>query len=387
MGYSLFGSIPYFLFFVGGDFLAKPLLSKIPVFDATIGTNINFSCYGEINKIYYSLYDNENNNEIFKTEFDVESGATRSFSLDISSLTNRASPYYIKVKVKIKSSEEYGELSDPVLFYCHQKPTLRFEDLNESTINEINTSSYRFNLIFSYIEEQGENLNSYQYHLYDSNKKLLDESKTFYDEINNMYSVDGLDAGNIYYIRGTGETINGYFLDTGYIELSINYSVDKNTILLEVKNNYKEGTIEVVNNIVSIDGETSNEITFEERNNGNIVVVLDEGEKITYKIPNTTNLYIFSNYCIRIILKFAPLKNIIEIKTKSDTKDDDIFVSLIKRKFTDLVEDLNEKGYATLRYDGFYTYSNYLNISEMSEYIELDILHKDGIYQLSIKNT
>lgn len=367
--------------------MAKPLLTKIPVFDASVGTTIYFSCYGEIDNISYYLYDNENNSEIYNKEFVPESASTRSFVLDTSTLTNRASPYYIKVKVKIKSSEAYGELSDPVLFYCHQKPVLKFEDLNESGMNEINTSSYRFNLIFSYIEEQGESLNLYQYHLYNSKKELLDESKTFYGEIQNMYSVDGLDAGGTYYVRGTGETINGYVLDTGYIELSINYNVDKNTILLEVTNNYNDGTIKVVNNIVSIDGESDGELNFIERDNKNIAIVLIDGTKVTYKIPDSTQLYIFSNYCIRLILKFAPERNVVEIKTKSDIKDDDIFISLTKRKFTDIDGDLEEKGYAILSYSGFYTYSNYINMSEISEYIEVDILHNNGIYEISIKNT
>lgn len=365
--------------------MAKPLLTKIPVFDAEIGTTIYFSCYGEIDQVYYTVYDNESNEELFHNEVLFESSMVRSFELKNESLTNRNMPYYIKMKARTKSTQKYGELSDPVLFYCHKKPELYFEDLSIEEPNEIGTSSYRFNLIFNYIEDQNEYLNSYQYHLYDSEKRLLDESRIFYNEIENMYTVDGLDAGNTYYIKGTGETVNGYNLDTGFVELVIKYSVEKNNLLLEVKNNYKEGTISVISNIISIDGEADGDISFIEIEEGRKAVDLTNGSSVTYIIPSFITSYKFIDFCLRIIVKYIPARNIVTINTTSEFGTDSIYISLSKRSFTD-GSDENEKAYAVLQKTNFCAISNYQNVSDTSEYVELDVLHKDGLYEVCIKN-
>lgn len=364
--------------------MAKPILSKIPVFDATVGTSIAFSCYGQVSSVSYTVYDNETGESVC-TGTATSSGrtASKSFLFPGNLLSNRSEAYYIKIQALTSLSKSYSELSDPVLFYCREKPNLFFAELDSESSNSIQTSSYQFDLSYINVPTQNESLNSYQYHLYDANKNLLSESKVYYSTLSSSFIVDGLENSTTYYVRGTGETVNGYTLDTGYIELVIHYTVEINHTILDIINRYNDGVIQVNTNIVPINGKNQGEITYIRLGGGNYAADLTHGNSITYIIPYEIQAYSLEEYSIRIVVSPIIYKDLISVVHKSCS----YIISTNIRKFTDHI-NTNENFYAILQGDGRYVVeSNYITSPLDSDLIELYVLYKNGLFSLSVRNT
>ena len=204
--------------------MAKPIISKFSVIDAAQKNAVRYTCYDDtVNEVEYVVCDNASGNIIIDQKVQTSGASSiRTFTLPAGLVHNRLLPYYLKIAVKNQSGKQ-SDLSDAVLFYCHEKPVLKFTDVDSTTVTTIPFPAFSFDVQYKNIEDQGETLSLYKYQLYDGDKNLLYE-ETHYGTIAHSFNVESLDNNKVYYERATGETVNGYLLDTGFCAFRIAYN-------------------------------------------------------------------------------------------------------------------------------------------------------------------
>ena len=124
--------------------MAKPIISKFSVIDATRENIVRYTCYDDtINEVKYIIYDNASGNIIVNQTVKTSgSSSVRMFMLPANLIHNRLLPYYLKIAVTNQNGNT-SDLSDAVLFYCHEKPVLTFVDVEaraEKTIFHLMSS-------------------------------------------------------------------------------------------------------------------------------------------------------------------------------------------------------------------------------------------------------
>lgn len=300
--------------------MAKPILSPIGIFDSVVGTTVYFNIYTTSNQVsdyIYSVYDSQSNRLLFSgngSSDDLNYSVTNGYSFAFSpnaALTNRAENYYLQLKVKLQGDDEYGEESAATTFYCKDKPVLSFANIRQDRENIVELSSGIFTMSYIYVEDQGETLKNYQYKFYDSNKSEIESSSIFYGAMSHSYSVTGLQNNQTYYIRGIGETKNGFNLDTGFYTIKTSFSSINNGYALEATNDYKNGLIKVTSHFISSDGEAEGKVTYIPSSNNDYSLDLTGGGTVTYSIPDSISV---TNFNLKFIVKpdysltFANLK-------------------------------------------------------------------------------
>lgn len=161
--------------------------------------------------------------------------------------------YLIQIQV-FDADENSSNLSEPILFYCYSNPLFSFDNINNGMIYR-NAS---VNLLLNYSQKENEQLKCFQFFKYSYDKSLLSSSDMFYSSSLLSYSFYELKNNTTYFFRATGETMNGMYLDTGYIEVHIQYNVVPANIAFQVENIYKDGYIQLTTNIKSIGYELEN---------------------------------------------------------------------------------------------------------------------------------
>lgn len=314
-------------------------------------------------------------------------------------LKNQSRNYTIRVKVRLSGEDEYGDFSDPVPLWCKEKPVLSFDGLSSNTENVIPTSSILFLLAYQYVTVQGETLSTYQYHLYDENKNLINESAVFYGTVGTSFTVNGLDNRTVFYIRGTGTTRNGYSLDTGFIQFETKYyaSAEGGTFL-QCQNKLSDGYVAISSHLADISGITKDQISYV-TSSGGYAVDLTHGEKVTFDIPYQMEFYNVKDYTMAFKVRPIIRKDIVEFSFDQDGMIYRGVISTNIRAFSKLSYESylpanqSEYFYAMLkivREDGGFAYSDVYFID--SNYIKrtsMDVLiclqHKDNAYDITIK--
>lgn len=225
--------------------MAKPIISKFSVIDAAQKNTVRYTCYDDtVNEVEYVVCDNASGNIIIDQKVQTSGASSiRTFTLPAGLVHNRLLPYYLKIAVKNQSGKQ-SDLSDAVLFYCHEKPVLKFTDVDSTTVTTIPFPAFSFDVQYKNIEDQGETLSLYKYQLYDGDKNLLYE-ETHYGTIAHSFNVESLDNNKVYYVRATGETVNGYLLDTGFCAFRIAYNGQQQNLEIVAKNEKREGKIKL----------------------------------------------------------------------------------------------------------------------------------------------
>lgn len=160
--------------------------------------------------------------------------------------------YLIQIQV-FDSNDNSSNLSDAVLFYCFTTPNFLFSNITDNEIYK--NASITLNINYSQLEN--ENLKSLQFLEYSYDKTLLTKSDILYSS--NTYSFYGLKNNISYYFRAIGETVHGIPLDTGYIQVNIEYKTLPANIIFNVENHYCEGYIQLTSGIKDIEYEFEND--------------------------------------------------------------------------------------------------------------------------------
>lgn len=268
--------------------MAVPVIYKIEPFDATVGTTVTYSWSGARNygydaRVYTSdtkyISLTSGSEPVYKTEFTIPAGK----------LTN-GKQYRVRVRSKDKQGG-YSEWSDDKSFLCIKTPVFNITGFKgavidpdavvEQTNNLIQASNIE--LVIHYFQNNtkteatgvaiDEKLNIWKALLYDSSRTLIDYSDDLYYSSANTYSFSGLRNDVVYYIRATGETVNGKQVDTGYYKVQSEWVFPNVFSNIEVYNNPEQGNIHISSNIIPINGQ------FQQngKNSSNITWAKDNG--------------------------------------------------------------------------------------------------------------
>lgn len=264
----------------------KPIISKtISSFDKNLGTKIPFSWGGTTPKGNTIYFYNAQNQMVYENYMETPE-LYNSIPANVETLVN-GEAYSIQIKVTDKYNND-SELSDKVFLYCYSTPVFTIGNINDGQ----KITQPTIDIYINYSQAESEELNSYQYYLYNYNKQLINTSDVYYD-INYIYKIYGL-TNNIYYIRAVGQTVNRIDVDTGYIRFEVEYNNIPSSTIFNAENIYRQGNIKLSTNIISQNYETNN-ATFDSYgvdiingyvsyNNG-VLINGDFSSKFTFKNP------------------------------------------------------------------------------------------------------
>lgn len=240
--------------------MVTPVINNVVPFDASVGTTITFTYTGGITNSYFEIF-NINNELIYNSQYDTRLGVSqlkkRIIPPNIENLVNNAQ-YYIQLTV-----ENDGEFatSQKKLFRCITTPTLSAY-CNDGTSNPLEKSylleTATFELYADYTQaivngEIYENLNSYQFILYDNNYQVIYTSDVYYNLLGSndehvYIRFNGLEQKR-YFLKVIGKTVNGYIIDNPLITVDVEYKSNTQKTTLYVENCYEEGFIKIGTNI------------------------------------------------------------------------------------------------------------------------------------------
>lgn len=160
--------------------------------------------------------------------------------------------YYAIIRVYDVNEVLISE-SDPEFFYCFSLPSLK---INEIDSGQTDSQTVTFN--GSYSQAEGEEIQSYIFKLYDSNKLLLAQSdEIFSDTIS--YEFTNLENKTQYYIELKVLTINDMEHSTGLLSFTPSYIAPRFASAIELTNNKQEASVNVDCNVIRIIGVPINE--------------------------------------------------------------------------------------------------------------------------------
>lgn len=338
--------------------MSKPIIKKISPFDGTEGGNIYIAWTGNracANRVI--IYDNETNNIVYDEKIPTYE---LKHTIPAGKLSNGKS---WMIQAQIFDEEDIpSALSDKYSFYTFKRPTFEFNDLPED--HKITSTS--FTATIHYHSEDWENISKYIFYLYDDSKKKLLKSNEMTDDMNISYAYRGLENNAHYYIRCTGVTVNGMELDTGYVEIEVNYENPNTYARIYTKDLPEQGCVQVSSNLVMVQYNGTDVFTYED---GKINLI---GKTLYYD----EGFLIKKDYTL--ILRGTNLWQTAEILRM---KNKDFGLTLSSRIYTD----------GTLRFrllapNGV---SNYLLYSKAQNFTDNDMITiaircKNNVYQLDV---
>lgn len=224
-----------------GNTLPKPILAKINIFVPSEDTIIDFEYSGnqiESKRLVIT------NNDTFEVVYDnTLLGMKLNYTLSKNSIP--VGQYTAKIMVTDFDGNT-SPFSDSVMFYCYSKPTFVFNNITKVV------NSSKINLSILYSQEENEPLKEFMFYLYDYQKNLLKQSDYFYGTSVTDYTFIGLKDKFTYYVRCVGRTSHDMIVDTGYYEISVQYIVQPNNMILNLENVKCEGYISINCNILDL---------------------------------------------------------------------------------------------------------------------------------------
>lgn len=230
--------------------LTTPFIINTPLeaFDAKKDYRIKFQVMGgeQVFSHEVEIQDNNTRRTVFQTVYD---GFDFESNIPANSLINGKE---YRVRIKTYNIDKVGsEWSDWQLFHCFTTPTFVINNVN----NVLELNNYTFKGL--YFQDENEELESYQYILYDDNGYTLQASEVKYD--NKLeHSVTGLVDGYEYMIEMKGETVNSIKITTGKVKFLVEVIKPSTALAFNVENIRSEGQIKISSNILEVKGDSVN---------------------------------------------------------------------------------------------------------------------------------
>lgn len=231
--------------------LSTPLLYSVDAFDPAYEHTFEFSYSGNQAVSNRAIItDNETQEQIYNVN---QNGLKLAHVLPAGTLEVGHS-YLIQIQV-YDANGNMSDLSDAVLFYCFTTPQFYFENLSDGD----KISSANLTLVLSYSQAENEPLNEYKYYFYDMTHELIYTSDSYYTEENMTHTIYGLKTDCVYYVQAIGQTTHGMHLDTGILELIVNYHKTTGNMALKVANDPSSSCVVIKSNIIDIKHTLDNE--------------------------------------------------------------------------------------------------------------------------------
>ena len=270
--------------------MARPQINKINPFDANYDHNISFTWIG------FQAYSNRiiiYKNSTLETVYDSTIESMMLIHKIPNNTLQNGETYIIQCQVFDSYGNE-SELSNKFYFKTYTTPQFIFDGIEDKQI--ITTSSCSVNAI--YFQLESEPLSYYRFAIYDSYKNLISQTDDIYNSENISHIYKGLNTETTYFIRCYGVTLNGISVDTGYVEIYVNYGVKHNYARIYVEQDKRTSGITYRTNINVVVPDGDEEYEYEDDK----IVLLDK--TIVYKDGFTVNddftLKLKGNYLYRI---------------------------------------------------------------------------------------
>jgi hypothetical protein len=226
--------------------LQRPIItSPIAPFDATQNHTFAF---------YASSGDQVVSNEIeiynIATGVLVYTGRKYTFQLQhiISTILTNGIQYKIRVRT-YNVANVYSEWSDYALFWCLKNATLAILGMEGGIINN---HTYTFD--GSYVQDNNENLQSYQFILYDYGDNIISYSPKLFDGML-RYEFTGFQNNTSYKIEFKTISAHGLENTTGLIPFTANFIQPKILSVLNLTNLPNLGSVKVDAEIIQVCGQ------------------------------------------------------------------------------------------------------------------------------------
>lgn len=234
--------------------LTQPIVNPIAAFDSTKEHEITFIVIGgaQVTGNRVVITNNKTGNVVYE-----KITATMKLAVTIPANTLSNNNYYNVVIYTIDNANNQSNPSTPVPFYCYSQPTLTITNIPAT--ETIGNGTYAFQ--GNYLQSEGEQLNSYQFILYDSNKNILDRSDIIYYQSNSSlaYTFVGMDNDTSYYVELKGQTVNNTEITSGLMYFTVRYTQPATFAIVDLINDCENGYIQISSNIVAIDGKSNPE--------------------------------------------------------------------------------------------------------------------------------
>lgn len=229
----------------------SPILLTSTPFDAT-GSHILQFTYSGSQIFANRLIIRNNNNNVIVYDKKVSSMTTY-VTIPANTLEN-GSTYNFQVSVFDHEGVE-SDLSNIIVVQCLTTPVFKLSVETGTTIR----NSY-VDVEVTYSQENGELLNLYSVVLYANNQTtIVYNSGTKYSSESMMTRVTDLMDNSTYYLRATGETVNGMPVDTGLIEIICDYIKPDTFLTFRADNIKDEGIVRLSANFIMVEGSTTAE--------------------------------------------------------------------------------------------------------------------------------
>lgn len=233
--------------------LTTPILSEIKTFDANNENIFMFQSVGgdQVTGSRLTIEKVSDNTIVYEG-----SSANLSFKhlLPAETLSNGVN-YRARIRTKGRNTQEdrietWSASSAPLLFWCYSKPELNITNIDEN--GRVNNQTVEFKT--TYLQTEGETLQSYRYILYNENKNLLKSFSEIYSNGDSelIQQITGLENGISYYLEVKTISANGNIGTTGLVNFKPMYIIPKLMVRLEPENLIEKGAIKISTDIVQI---------------------------------------------------------------------------------------------------------------------------------------
>ena len=236
--------------------MAKPIIYNLKAMNCEESNTISFSYSGGlIKKSTISVRSATNNTLVYSGTYN---SAREQFIIPANSInvSQYGTQYYIQIKVTENDDTE-SPWSDTKFAVFIRTPSFAFSNVTD--MMQVHQSF--LNAELSYSQADGELLQEYAFYIYDYSKELLSNSSIRHDLDDMTYVYNGLEDG-VFYVRARGTTVHGYQVDTGFVEIIVDYVIPEIYTTFLLTNNYNGGYITYETNIVSIDYTGDEEFDF-----------------------------------------------------------------------------------------------------------------------------
>lgn len=236
--------------------LTTPILYSQVAFDATNAQNFVFNVIGGDQVVQNRLVIiNQSTSTVIYNQ--VQTTYSFVHTLPANILTNGV--YYSAYIITYDANGNASAQSNSIQFFCYSTPSLQFTNL--PTGNVISNSSFTFEA--TYTQTEGELLDTYSFTLYNSAQIQISTSGIKYVGSSVVpptvvnYAFSGFADQTSYYIRVSGQTVQGTLIDTGLIQINVSYVKPNLFSIVELTNNCEGGYVNIKSNLIQINASSN----------------------------------------------------------------------------------------------------------------------------------
>lgn len=348
--------------------MATVYVKSISAFDALIDKTIDFDYSGNLcTKNRLIIYNSANNTPVYDNT--ITPSYTLSHTIPANTLVNGTSYYCTITAYYTSNNVEYSVTSSASnIWKCLTTATWSIDGISSGTV--IGNSYYDFKI--NYTQSQNELVNEYYIVLYNPSGTTYWSSGTLYD-ISATTTATGLPNSTVLYARAYGTTVNGLSLDTGKIQVTIDYQVPSMYSVAYLENDKWHGWVKATTNILDVEGTGSGSYSFVDSkyvdlSSANSNVVFDKNfamngtsviEALLYNVNANKSIMTLGGENINAIVTFR---------------------SGIFSSGTLFFAEFKEQN------SGYVLYSNMIAVPPPTNLIHLWIKRKNGLYDCTIAN-